>query len=313
MSAKNKYINVQNATISIVSYNQENYISLTDMAKNFEGGSKLIEKWLNTKSTIEFLGVWEQLNNPDFNSPDFGGIYVETGSNKFYISISKFIDRTNAIGIVAKTGRYGGTYAHMDIAYHFGMWLSPEFNLLVIKEFQRLKEEEQKQIKSAEWLHHRFMAKANYRIQTDAIQKYLVPFSSLPKDKLGIIYANEAELINLATLGYTSKQWSEQHPELIISGRNHRDYLPIEDIIVLDNMQSFNSYLMSQKKSEEERFNLIQQEAQRQRASLAKSKTIQKAKNEDLSSFDHKLNQALNYNPHKDEDDKQKDNDGWIF
>ena len=307
MPAKTKYINVQDTPISIVSHNEKDYISLTDMTKNFEGGSKLIEKWLNTKSTIEFLGVWERLNNTEFNSPDFGGIYAETGSNKFYISISKFIARTNAIGIVAKTGRNGGTYAHMDIAYHFGMWLSPEFNLLVIKEFQRLKEEEQKQLKSAEWLYHRFSAKANYKIQTDAIQKYLVPFSSLPKDKIGIIYASEAELINMATLGYTSKQWSEEHVELTYNGQNHRDYLPLEDLIVLDNMQGFNSYLMSQNLSKEERFNLIQQEAQRQRTSLLQSKTIKKAKDEELSSFNNKLSQALNYNPHND---KRNQNEG---
>lgn len=304
MSVKNKTLNVQDTTISIVSYNEKDYISLTDMTKNFEGGSKLIEKWLNTKSTIEFLGVWERLNNPDFNSPDFGGIYAETGSNKFYISISKFIALTNAIGIVSKAGRYGGTYAHMDIAYHFGMWLSPEFNLLVIKEFQRLKEEEQKQIKSAEWLHHRFSARANYKIQTDAVQKYIIPLSSLPKEKLGIIYADEAELINFATLGYTSKQWSEEHSELVTSGRNHRDYLPLEDLIVLDNMQGFNSYLISQKLPKEERFNLIQQEAQRQRDSLSRSKTIKKAN--ETSSFDNKLTQALNYNPHKDKRNKDE-------
>lgn len=305
--AKKKIINVQNTTISIVAYNEKDYICLTDMTKKFEGGSKLIEKWLNNKSTIEFLGVWEKLNNPNFNSPDFGGIYSETGSNKFYISVSKFITRTNAVGIAARTGRGGGTYAHPDIAYHFGMWLSPEFNLLVIKEFQRLKEEEQKQIKGAEWLHYRFEAKANYRIQTDAIQKYIVPFSSLPKDKIGIIYASEAELINLATLGYNSKEWNEQHPGLIISGHNHRDYLPMEDLIILNNMQGFNSYLMSQNLSQEDRFNMIQKEAKRQRESLRLSKTIQRAKDEDITFFDNKLTQALNYNPHED---KGNDNEG---
>lgn len=310
---KNKVIQVYDSPIAIVSNHGKDYICLTDMTKTFESGSGLIENWLRNKNTVEFLGIWEKLNNPNFNSVEFDGIMMQVGLNRFKLSAKKWAEKTNAIGLIAKAGKFGGTYAHTDIAYHFGMWLSPEFNLLVIKEFQRLKEEEQKLIKSTEWLYHRFSAKANYRIQTDAIQKYLVPFSSLPKDKLGIIYANEAELINMATLGYTSKQWSDQHPELNISGCNHRDYLDIEDLIVLDNMQSFNSYLMSQKKSKEERFNLIQQEAQRQRASLAKSKTIQKTKNEDLSSFDHRLNQALNYNPHKNEDDKQKDNDGWVF
>lgn len=297
---KNKYLSVQDTSISIVTYNEKDYICLTDMAKPFDGGSGLIENWLRNKNTVEFLGVWERLNNPDFNSVEFDGIMMQVGLNRFKLSAKKWSDKTNAIGIIAKTGKYGGTYAHPDIAYHFGMWLSPEFNLLVIKEFQRLKEEEQKQIKSAEWLYHRFSAKANYKIQTDAIQKYLIPLSSLPKEKLGIIYADEAELINFATLGYTSKQWSEEHPDLTVSGRNHRDYLSLEDLIVLDNMQGFNSYLMSQNLSKDKRFNLIQQEAQRQRESLSKSKTIQKVQEHTTSTFDTKLTQALNYNPHKD-------------
>lgn len=297
---KNKVIQVYNSPITIVSHDDKDYICLTDMTKTFEGGSSLIENWLRNKNTVEFLGVWERLNNLNFNSVEFDGIMMQVGLNRFKLSAKKWAEKTNAIGLIAKAGKYGGTYAHTDIAYHFGMWLSPEFNLLVIKEFQRLKEEEQKLIKSTEWLYHRFSAKANYKIQTDAIQKYLVPFSSLPKDKIGIIYANEAELINLATLGYTSKQWSEENSKLTKSGLNHRDYLPLEDLIVLDNMQGFNSYLMSRNLSKEERFNLIQQEAQRQRASLLQSKTVQKAKEEDSSSFNNKLTQALNYNPHKD-------------
>lgn len=301
--AKKKIINVQNTTISIVAYNEKDYICLTDMAKPFDGGSSLIENWLRNKNTVDFLGVWEKLNNPNFNSVEFDGIMMQVGLNRFKLSAKKWTEKTNAIGIIAKTGKYGGTYAHPDIAYHFGMWLSPEFNLLVIKEFQRLKEEEQKQIKGHEWLHYRFEAKANYRIQTDAIQKYIVPFSSLPKDKIGIIYANEAELINLATLGYSSKEWNEQHPDLIISGRNHRDYLPMEDLIILNNMQGFNSYLMSQNLSQENRFNMIQKEAKRQRESLRQSKTVQKAKDEDLSSFNNQLSHALNYNPREDKRD----------
>lgn len=266
------------------------------MTKAFEGGSSLIENWLRNKNTVEFLGVWERLNNPLFNSVEFDGIMMQVGLNRFKLSAKKWVEKTEAIGIIAKTGKYGGTYAHTDIAYHFGMWLSPEFNLLVIKEFKRLKEEEQKQIKSAEWLYHRFTAKANYTIQTDAIQKYLVPLSSLPKDKLGLIYANEAELINYATLGYTSKQWSEEHPDLMLSGCNHRDYLPLEKLIVLDNMQSYNSNLISQNIPKEKRFELIQQEAQRQLYSLQNSKTIQNAKKQEISEFDSKLVKALNFN-----------------
>lgn len=275
---KKKLIEVQGNQISITSYNEKDYICLTDMTQNFEGGSKLIEKWLNNKSTIEFLGVWERLNNPNFNSPEFGGIYSETGSNKFYISISKFIKQTNAIGLVAKTGRYGGTYAHIDIAYHFGMWLSPEFNLLIVREFQRLKEEESKTLKSAEWLHYRFSAKANYTIQTDAVKNFIIPKTTLPKEKHGIIYASEAELINFATLGYTAKDWSEANPELAKKG-NLRDFLELEELVVLDNMQALNSSLISLGLTQQERHERIKKESQRQLESLRHSTTIINAKN----------------------------------
>lgn len=283
---KNKLIQVQGTSISITSYNEKDYISLTDMTKAFEGGNSLIENWLRNKNTVEFLGIWERLNNMNFNSVEFDGIMMQVGLNRFKLSVKKWVEKTDAIGLVAKTGKYGGTYAHTDIAYHFGMWLSPEFNLLVIKEFQRLKDEEQKHIKSADWLYRRFTAKANYVIQTDAVKKYLVPLSALPKDKLGIIYASEAELINYATLGYTSKQWSEEHPNLAMSNKNHRDYLLLEELIVLDNMQSFNSYLISQNLSKEQRFELIQQEAQRQFNALSQSKTIQTTKQRELPDSD---------------------------
>jgi hypothetical protein len=283
---KNKLIQVQGTSISITSYNEKDYISLTDMTKAFEGGNSLIENWLRNKNTVEFLGIWERLNNMNFNSVEFDGIMMQVGLNRFKLSVKKWVEKTDAIGLVAKTGKYGGTYAHTDIAYHFGMWLSPEFNLLVIKEFQRLKDEEQKHIKSADWLYRRFTAKANYVIQTDAVKKYLVPLSALPKDKLGIIYASEAELINYATLGYTSKQWSEEHPDLVMSNKNHRDYLLLEELIVLDNMQSFNSYLISQNLSKEQRFELIQQESQRQFNALSQSKTIQTTKQRELPDSD---------------------------
>lgn len=300
MAIKKSTITVYGEEIVLTKYQEQDYISLTDMTKHFEGGSKLIEKWLNTKNTIEFLGVWERLNNESFNSPEFGGIYAETGSNKFYISVNKFIKTTNAIGILAKTGKYGGTYAHKDIAYHFAMWLSPEFNLLLIKEFQRLKEEEQKNWKSAEWLYHRFSAKANYTIQTDAVQKHIIPYTNLPKEKYGIIYASEAELINYGTLGYTAKEWNIQHPDLVLKGHNLREHLSIEELIVLDNMQSFNSYLISQKVSKEERLRLIQNESKKQIQALLTSKTIKNQIQD--SQLDKSLKTALSYNPHKDKE-----------
>lgn len=297
---KNKVIQVNNTPITVVTNNEKDYICITDMTKPFDGGSGLIENWLRNKNTVEFLGVWERLNNPNFNSVEFDGIMMQVGLNRFKLSAKKWVNKTNAIGIIAKTGKYGGTYAHTDIAYHFGMWLSPEFNLLVIKEFQRLKEEEQKQIKSAEWLYHRFSAKANYSIQTDAVKQYIIPHTNLPKEKHGILYASEAELINVATLGYTSKQWAEVNPQLILSGKNLRDCLSLEELIVLDNMQGFNSFLMSQGIVQKQRLIILQQEAKRQLGSLSQSKTIKNAKLTDLSDFDKSLKRALDYNPHND-------------
>lgn len=305
--AKNKIIEVNNHPITIVEKEGNDFICITDMSKQFDGGSSLIENWLRNKNTVEFLGVWEKLNNPNFNSVEFDGIMMQVGLNRFKLSAKKWIEKTNAIGIIAKTGKFGGTYAHTDIAYHFGMWLSPEFNLLVIKEFQRLKEEEQKLIKSSEWLYHRFSAKANYSIQTDAVKQYIIPNTTLPKEKHGIIYANEAELINVATLGYTSKQWAEVNPNRVFEGKNLRDCLELEQLIVLDNMQSFNSYLMSQNIPQKERFLMLQKEAQRQLESLSQNKTIKNAKESETSNFDLSLKKALNYNPHNDPRNKEED------
>jgi len=275
---KKKLIEVQGNKISITSYNEKDYICLTDMTKSFEGGSSLIENWLRNKNTVEFLGVWERLNNPNFNSVEFDGIMMQVGLNRFKLSAKKWSESTNAVGIIAKTGKYGGTYAHIDIAYHFGMWLSPEFNLLIVREFQRLKEEESKTLKSAEWLHYRFSAKANYTIQTDAVKNFIIPKTKLPREKHGIIYASEAELINFATLGYTAKDWSEANPELAKKG-NLRDFLELEELVVLDNMQAFNSSLISLGFTQKERQEKIREEAQRQLESLKHSKTIINAKN----------------------------------
>lgn len=283
-----KYIEVQGIQITLTSQGEQDYICLTDMTKSFEGGSSLIENWLRNKNTVEFLGVWERLNNPNFNSVEFDGIMMQVGLNRFKLSAKKWSESTNAVGIIAKTGKYGGTYAHIDIAYHFGMWLSPEFNLLVVKEFQRLKEEETKSLKSAEWLHYRFTAKANYTIQTDAVKKFIIPQTALPKGKHGIIYASEAELINMATLGYTSKDWSEANPELAKKG-NLRDYLEIEELVVLDNMQTFNSHLISTGLEQKDRFVKLQEEAKRQLESLKNSKTINNAKNIELGVKSNKI------------------------
>ena len=171
---KNRIITVQGAEVGITTRHEQDYISLTDMVKSFEGGSALIEQWLKNKDTVLFLGVWEQINNPAFNSLEFEGIRNEAGRNSFYLSAKKWIDATGAIGLHAKAGRYGGTYAHRDIAFEFGSWLSPEFKLYLIKEFQRLKEDENRRLSLA-WNLNRTLSKLNYRIHTDAIKAHLIP------------------------------------------------------------------------------------------------------------------------------------------
>lgn len=199
MAQKKSTINVKGSEVSIYTENDLDFISLTDMVKSFEGGSALIEQWLKNKDTILFLGVWEQLNNVGFNSPEFEGIKNEAGRNSFYLSAKKWIEKTNAIGLRASAGRYGGTYAHKDIAFEFGSWLSPEFKLYLIKEFQRLKEEENKRL-SLDWDLNRTLSKINYRIHTDAIKEHIIP-EKISKIEEGFIYANEADVLNVALFG----------------------------------------------------------------------------------------------------------------
>lgn len=242
--ATTKKITVQGSEISVLLRGDDSdYICLTDMAKSFEGGSKLIEKWLSNKSTIDFIGVWEQLNNPNFNSPEFGGIRTETGSNSFYISVTDFVKRTSAVGIFAKAGRYGGTFAHKDIAYHFGMWLSPEFYLLVIKEFQRLKETESNPL-VAQWDLKRMLSKTNYALHTDAIKNNLIPKLSISKLKERVVYASEADMLNIIMFGCTAKDWESQNPECVKKGMNMRDYATVNQLLVLSNIEALNSLLI---------------------------------------------------------------------
>ncbi len=202
---KNRTITVKGADIAIASRHEQDYISLTDMVKNFDGGSAQIEQWLKNKDTVLFLGVWEQLNNQDFNSLEFEGIRNEAGRNSFFLSVKKWIDATGAIGIYAKAGRYGGTYAHRDIAFEFGSWLSPEFKLYLIKEFQRLKDEEYRSL-ALEWNFQRILAKVNYKIHTDAIKDRLIP-PRVTKSQATAIYATEADLLNVSLFGITAAQW----------------------------------------------------------------------------------------------------------
>jgi hypothetical protein len=219
---KKSTIEVQGTAITILAGENGDYISLTDMVRNFEGGSALIEQWLKNKDTVLFLGVWEQIHNPGFNSLEFEGIRNEAGRNSFFLSAKAWIDRTRAKGVIASAGRYGGTYAHADIAFEFGSWLSPEFKLYLIKEFQRLKDDENRRLSLA-WNLNRTLSKLNYRIHTDAVKAHLIPPEVTPA-QAAITYANEADLLNVALFGQTARQWRDANPKL---EDNMREYATI--------------------------------------------------------------------------------------
>ncbi len=238
-------IKVENAEITVIRQNDDDFISLTDMAKS-QFQEHIIFRWLSLKSTIEYLGEWELLYNPNFNYTEFGTIKNMAGSNNFVLSVKTWIEKTNAIGIVSKAGRYGGTYAHRDIAYHFGMWISPRFQLLLVKEYQRLKSEEQKFLG---WSAKRELSKINYRIHTDAIKQNLVPEEITPAQK-SFIYADEADMLNVAMFGMTAKEWKEQNPEL---KGNIRDYATINQRICLSNMENLNAVFINDKLPQNER------------------------------------------------------------
>jgi hypothetical protein len=239
--AKRINIEVQGTTIGILSRPGGDYISLTDMVRNFDGAGALIEQWLKNKDTVLFLGIWERINNPSFNSLEFEGIKNEAGRNSFFLSAKKWIDLTGAQGLIASAGRYGGTYAHKDIAFEFGSWLSPEFKLYLIVEFQRLKDEENERLK-LEWNLQRTLAKINYRIHTDAIKETLIP-PTVTKAQASLTYASEADLLNVALFGQTAKQWRDAHPD---AEGNLRDHAPLEQLVVLTNLESLNSVLIRQ-------------------------------------------------------------------
>ncbi|RLD58445.1 MAG: KilA-N domain-containing protein [Bacteroidetes bacterium] len=262
--AKNKKINIQGKEITIIAQKETDYISLTDMARS-QLQEVVIIKWLSLKSTIEYLGEWEALYNPDFNYTEFGTIKNSAGSNNFVLSVKQWIEATNAVGLTAKAGRYGGTYAHKDIAFHFGMWISPKFQLLLVKEYQRLKEDENDRLK-LEWNFQRTLAKVNYHIHTDAIKENLIP-EKLNKKQISFIYANEADVLNLALFGKTAKQWRVQNPN---EKGNIRDFASIEQLVVLSNMESINAMLIQQDISQSERLQQLNQLAITQMKSLLK-------------------------------------------
>lgn len=250
---------------------EEDYISLTDIAKhrNPDFPADVVKNWLRLRSTIEFLGLWEQLNNPQFNMVDFDQFKNDAGSNAFVMSPQKWIKSTNAIGLISKSGRYGGgTYAHKDIAFEFASWLSPEFKLYIIKDYQRLKEDEGHRL-ALEWNVKRILAKANYRIHTDAIKMNLIP-PELPRVQQGYVYADEADVLNVALFGKTAKQWKQENPG--VKG-NMRDFASIEQLLVLANLENINALLIEQGVPQQERLEKLHATALYQIETITDSKS----------------------------------------
>ena len=238
--AKNKKIQVKGIEITIIQEDKEDFISLTDMLKA-KDGDFFISDWLRNRNTVEFLGIWESVYNPSFNYGEFAIIKSQAGLNSYKISVKEWVEKTNAIGLKATAGRYGGTYAHTDIAFEFGMWISAEFKVYLIKEFKRLKADENDRLK-LEWNLQRTLAKVNYHIHTDAIKENLIP-KELSKTQVSFVYANEADLLNVALFGMTAKQWREANPK---TAGNIRDEATLEQLVVLSNLESINSVLINQ-------------------------------------------------------------------
>jgi len=274
--AKKETISVKGTEIILLSHRKDDYISLTDMAKfkNAEATGLVIAHWLSTRYTVDFLGIWERMNNPDFNVTEFGNIRNETGTNGFILSSKQWIEKTNAIGIIAKPGRYGGgTFAHKDIAFEFASWLSPEFKYLLIIEFQRLKEDENRRL-SLEWNLQRTLSKINYRIHTDAIKEHIIP-NIVTKEQIAYTYAEEADLLNVALFGMTAKQWRDANSD--VKG-NVRDYAALEQLVVLSNMESINALLIQQQLPQSERLVQLNSVAITQMQSLVENKKLKQLK-----------------------------------
>ena len=283
-----KKIIVDNTEISVIlQANEKDYICLTDMAryKDIERTNYVIQNWMRSRSTIEYLGVWEQINNPNFKSIEFDAFKNEAGANSFSLTPKQWIEKTNAIGIISKAGRYGGTFAHKDIAFNFGMWLSPTFQLYIVKEYQRLREAESNPL-IQQWDVKRILSKTNYLLHTDAIKNNIIPRLSISKAKEYIVYANEADMLNLALFGYTAKDWEDANPELS-KKLNMRDTASINQLVVLSNIESFNSELIKNNIPRETRFSVLHKMAKEQLQALDKNNAENRFRK--LSSNENKL------------------------
>jgi len=326
---KFRKLTVNDLEISLTTIKDEDYICLTEMVKA-KDGDFFVSDWLRNSNTLDYLAAWENLNNSDFNYGEFAIIRSESGGNSYKISVKEWVNRTNAIGITAKSGRYGGTYAHVDIAFNFGMWISPAFQLYIVTEYKRLKEIENNQL-NLEWDVRRVMTKINYGLHTDAVQKHIIPKSKFPKDKQWIEYANEADLLNVALYGYTAKQWKDANPDHIKNNKNMRDFSSITDLLIMSNLETLNAEMIKNDAPKKYRFEYLKKLAEDQRKQFDKVDIIKSIRRKDentyveigkmtpedieeetkkdilgankkaLSDFNEKLKQGLNYNPKDDQ------------
>ena len=260
---KTSLITVQQIPVTVMSIDQRDYICLTDMAKARTDAARaadVIKNWLRARSTLEFLGTWEVMYNPDFKVVEFDHLKSEAGLHTFTLSAKEWIEKTNAIGIYVQSGRYGGTYAHKDIAFEFGSAISPVFKLYLLKEYQRLKDDENDRLK-IEWSAKRFLSKNNYLIHTDAVKNYVLPQSNYTKSNEWLAYADEADLLNVALFGCTAKAWREANPDLA-KNSNIRDYASIAELTVLSNLETHNAELIKQGLPKAERFKRLQEIAE---------------------------------------------------
>jgi hypothetical protein len=275
MNRKNKKIEVQGTEITIFSHAKDEYISVTDIArfKDQKRTDYIIQNWMRNRNTIDFLGIWERLNNPDFNPIEFDGFRNQAGLNSFILTPKQWIEKTNAIGIISKAGRYGGTYAHKDIAFEFATWISVEFKLYLIKEFQRLKDEEQKQLG---WDIRRNLTKINYRIHTDAIRKNLIP-ATLNKQQISHVYASEADILNMALFGRTAAHWRAENPD---ETGNIRDFANVSQLVCLANLENLNAVFINEGLEQAERLTRLNRIAIQQMRILVEDRTTRKLEGE---------------------------------
>lgn len=328
MANKHNIIKIDDHNISMFTDGDKDYICLTDIVKS-QDGDFFISDWLRNANTLDYIGAWEQIYNPNFNYGEFAIIRSGAGSNTFKISVKELIERTNAISIRATAGRYGGTYAHKDIAFNFCMWISPVFQLYIVKEYQRLKEVESNMY-NLEWDVRRVMTKINYALHTDAVQKFVIPKSIKPLDKQHFEFAEEADVLNMALYGYTAKQWRDANPEHSAKGKNMRDFSSITDLLIMSNLETLSAQLIQTNLTKQQRYAYLKKMADEQRVQfdridilksvkrtqadtylnaenmtpdqieLESKKDILEANKKALSEFNKKLEQGLNWSPKKE-------------